>query len=45
MLDVNQLEEGHMELFHKPFNQTENLEKCMSILRLLVAKKETSYEN
>lgn len=34
-----------MEFLHKPFNQTENLEKCMRILRPLAAKKETSYEN
>lgn len=40
ILDVNQLEEGHMELLHKPFNPTENLEECMSILRPLAAKKE-----
>lgn len=40
ILDVNQLEEGHMELLHKPFNPTENLEECMSILRPLASKKE-----
>ncbi len=40
ILDVNQLEHGHVELLHDAFSPAETLEKCAVILRPLADKKE-----
>ena len=39
ILDVNQLEHGHIELVHKPFNPEECMKESMEILRPLAEKK------
>lgn len=39
ILDVNQLEHGHIELVHKPFNPEECMRESMEILRPLADKK------
>ncbi len=40
ILDVNQLEHGHIELIHKPFNPEECMKDSMEILLPLAEKKE-----
>ena len=40
ILDVNQLEHGHIELIHKPFNPDECMKDSMEILKPLAQKKE-----
>lgn len=40
ILDVNQLEHGHIELIHKPFNPDECMRESIEILRPLADKKE-----
>ena len=42
ILDVNQLEHGHIELVHKPFNPEECMKESMEILRPLADKKSQS---
>ena len=39
ILDVNQLEHGHIELVHKPFNPEECMKDSIEILRPLAEKK------
>ena len=39
ILDVNQLEHGHIELIYKPFNPSECMKNSMRILQPLAAKK------
>ena len=40
ILDVNQLEHGHVELNPEPFNPASTVRKCAEILKPLVEKKE-----
>lgn len=40
ILDVNQLEHGHVELAHAPFDPCTCLENCMAMVRSLAQKKE-----
>lgn len=43
LLDVNQLEHGHIELIHKPFNPDECMRDSMDFLRPLAEKKEQQF--
>ena len=40
ILDINQLDHGHIELIHKPFSPSECMQESVSILRPLAEKKE-----
>lgn len=40
ILDINQLDHGHIELLHKPFNVDECMKDCLKMLKPLADKKE-----